>query len=94
MLTFLSSFVRSMYMVYCREQSFLFLLEHTCSLQETTLTVLAMASRKESHLFLTLTAWNKVIIEKQNRAKVFFSLLKVKKQVFMFVSFSINNIVI
>jgi len=53
-----------------------------------------MASRKESQLFLTFTAWKKVIIEKQNRAKFFSSLLKAEKQVFMFVSFSINNIVI
>ena len=51
----------------------------------------AMASKKESHLFLTFTAWNKV---KSRIGLSFFSLLKVKKQVFMFVSFSINNIVI
>ena len=54
----------------------------------------AMASRKESNLFLTFTAWNKVIIEKQKRAKFFSPLLKVKKQMFMVVCFSINNIVI
>ena len=33
--------------------------------------LLAVASRKESNLFLTFTAWNKVIIEKQNSAKFF-----------------------
>ena len=38
-----------------------------------------MASRKESNLFLTFTAWNKVIIEKQKRAKFFFSSFESKK---------------
>ena len=50
----------------------------------------AMASKKESNLFLTFTAWNKVFIDNQNGAKFFPPLLKAKKQVLMLVSFSWN----